>query len=190
MAASLRRTPDAFAVVCHPHPLHGGTMHNKVVYTAGACLRHSSERADDALQLPRRGRERAVATTRVAGETEDALAVIAYGRARWPGAALSLAGFSFGGVIALRAASRSRCERVVAVAPRDRPDRDRRAGAPSCPWLIVQGDADEVVDRHAAVLAWAQRCSRRRPCMLLAGAGHFFHGRLIELRERCSGSWP
>ena len=53
---------------------------------------------------------------------------------------------------------------------------------PACPWLIVQGDADDVVE-PAAVLEWAARRSPVPTVSVLPGAGHFFHGRLHELRE-------
>src|SRR5438445_587267 len=54
--------------------------------------------------------------------------------------------------------------------------------APACPWLIVQGDADEVVPPEA-VRSFAQRLSPAPELKMLAGAGHFFHGRLNELRD-------
>jgi len=117
-----------------------------------------------------------------AGETQDALAVVAYDRGRWPGAALRLAGFSFGGGVAIRAAAQAGCERLVTVAPA----LSRTAGPdfswPGCPWLIVQGDADDVVDVNevAGLAAGLTPAPVRR---MLAGAGHFFHGRLPELRD-------
>jgi alpha/beta superfamily hydrolase len=53
---------------------------------------------------------------------------------------------------------------------------------PSCPWLIVQGDADDVVE-PGAVLDWASKLSPAPAVSVLPGAGHFFHGQLHELRE-------
>jgi alpha/beta superfamily hydrolase len=55
-------------------------------------------------------------------------------------------------------------------------------GSPPCPWLIVQGDADDVIE-PSAVLEWARRQSVPPVVRLLNGAGHFFHGRLHELRQ-------
>jgi alpha/beta superfamily hydrolase len=70
---------------------------------------------------------------------------------------------------------------VVAVAPAvDRFAADE--AVPRCPWLIVQGDADEVVDPRA-VQSWAARVRPAPAVAVLAGASHFFHGRLLELRE-------
>lgn len=171
--------PARFAVVCHPHPLYGGTLDNKVVYTLARAFVElgvpsirfnfrgvggSAGRYDD-------GR----------GETEDALAVIAYGRDRWPGAAPWLAGFSFGGAIALRAAAQSQPERLVAVAPGVTRIAMEGVGSPGCPWLVVQGDADDVIE-PPAVLAWASRQTPPPVVRVLPGAGHFFHGRLHDLR--------
>ena len=116
------------------------------------------------------------------GETDDALAVIAYGRQRWPGAQLWLAGFSFGGAVALRAAARGQAQRLITVAPGISTVSVTDAEPPPCPWLIVQGDADEVVPPEA-VRSWAQRLSPAPELKMLPGASHFFHGRLNELRD-------
>jgi alpha/beta superfamily hydrolase len=183
-------TVPAFAVVCHPHPLFGGTLDNKVVYTVA--------RAFEQLGAPAiRFNFRGVAASGGSydegrGESEDALAIIRFGRQRWPGAPLWLAGFSFGGAVAARIAAAAKPERLVLVAPGitrlERADFDAaRAAQPQCPWLIVQGDADDVVP-PAAVLDWA---AARLPLpgvpaptvSVLPGAGHFFHGRINELRE-------
>jgi len=180
----------AFAVVCHPHPLFGGTLDNKVVYTVA--------RAFEQLGAPAiRFNFRGVAASGGSydegrGESEDALAIIRFGRQRWPGVPLWLAGFSFGGAVAARIAAAAEPERLVLVAPGitrlERADFDAaRAAQPQCPWLIVQGDADDVVP-PAAVLEWA---ASRQPLpgvpaptlSVLPGAGHFFHGRINELRE-------
>src|SRR5439155_960318 len=103
---------SAFAVVCHPHPLHGGTLDNKVVYTVARAL---EQLGAPAIRFNFRG----VGTSAGSydegrGETADALAVIAYGRRRWPQAALWLAGFSFGGAVAVGAAAGARSSRALA----------------------------------------------------------------------------
>jgi len=173
----------AFAVVCHPHPLHRGTMDNKVVWTlARACLQLGAP----AIRFNFRGVGASTGSYGAGrGETEDALAVIAAGRQRWPGAALWLAGFSFGGVVALRAARQQPPACLVTVAPgitRIDPD----AAPPACPWLIVQGAADDVVPADA-VIEWARGLSPAPEVALLPGAGHFFHGRINELRDVVAG---
>ena len=125
------------------------------------------------------------------GETNDALAAVAYGRERWPGAALWLAGFSFGGHVALRASRQAGGDvatRLVTVAPAF----TRYYASPSalpmpaCPWLIVQGDADEVIAPQE-VIGWAQALQPRPYLVVMPGVGHFFHGRLNELRAALLG---
>lgn len=179
------QAPTALMVVCHPHPQHGGTMNNKVVTT-----------------LARSGQSLGAATIRFnyrgvgasegsydegRGEVDDALAVIADGMQRFPGLPLWLAGFSFGGVVALRASTRtgSAPQRLVTIAPAlgrtfaDPADIPQ----PSCPWLIVQGDADEVID-GALVIDWAARIQPAPRLAVLEGCGHFFHGRLNDLQQQ------
>lgn len=179
-------TPRAFMVVCHPHPQHGGTMHNKVVTTLA--------RAAQALGVPTmrfnyRGVGRSTGSYDAGrGETDDALAVVAAGRQRWPAARLWLAGFSFGGVVALRASTRAEAgaiDRLVTVAPalgREFTD-PADIALPDCPWLIVQGDADDVID-GALVIDWAGRIGGGARLAVLPGAGHFFHGRLTDLQQQ------
>jgi alpha/beta superfamily hydrolase len=177
--------PRAFMVVCHPHPLHGGTMTNKVVTTLA--------RTAHALAVPTiRFNFRGVGASAGAfdegrGETEDVLAVVACGRQRWPQAALWLAGFSFGGVVALRASTTrgvGHLDRLVTIAPAlgSNFGSVREISVPGCPWLVVQGDADEVIDA-ALVIDWAAQLEPRPQLAVLPGVGHFFHGQLPLLQE-------
>jgi len=179
-----------FGVICHPHPLFGGTLDNKVVYTVA--------RAFHDLGLPTirfnfRGVGKSVGTFADGiGETDDALAVVAAGREKWPDAALWLGGFSFGGAVALRAAAGAHPARLVTVAPAIRRVSLEGVPAPECPWLIVQGDQDELVN-HVEVTDWAAALPRPPQIALLPGVEHFFHGRLNELRDaiaRFAGEVP
>lgn len=171
----------AVGVVCHPHPQHQGTMLNKVV--------HTLSRALNDLQIPAlRFNFRGVGASEGAyadgiGETEDVLAVAAWARQRFPGVDLWLAGFSFGAAVAIRAALATPCRQLLSVAP----PVGRMSGlladaSPECPWLLVQGTADEVVPA-GDVEAWAR--TRRLPpdLVLLPDVDHFFHGRLTLLRD-------
>lgn len=183
---ALLETPAAgvagnrFGVVCHPHPLHGGTLDNKVVYTLARAF---VELGVPSIRFNFRGVGGSAGRyDEGIGETGDALAVIAYGRERWPGASLWLAGFSFGGAVAVRAAAKAAPETLVTVAPGITRVPMTDVDSPACPWLIVQGDADDVIE-PAAVLDWAKRQSRAPTIRLMPGAGHFFHGRLHELRQ-------
>jgi uncharacterized protein len=175
----------AFGVVCHPHPLYGGTLDNKVVYTLARAFQ---EHDAPAMRFNFRGvGDSAGSYDDGRGEAADALAVIDWGRRRWPDAAVWLAGFSFGGAVAVRIAAQAKAARLVAVAPAV--DRIDPAGAarPLCPWLIVQGDADDVVP-PAAVLGWARSLEaapgvRAPQLQVLPGVGHYFHGRTSQLRD-------
>ena len=174
-------SPSAgFAVVCHPHPLHGGTMHNKVVHTvARAC----QERGMPTLRFNYRGvGSSAGSYDEGRGETQDALAVVAAGRARWPGAALTLAGFAFGAMVSLLAAAAAAPARLISVAPAVTGAEFASIARPAGSWLIVQGEADEIV-KCSEVQAFAARFQPPPQLVVLPGAVHFFHGRLPDLRD-------
>jgi hypothetical protein len=168
-----------FAVLCHPHPLHGGTMENKVVHTIARAFQeagYSSVRFNFRGVGASQGHH-----DEGRGETEDALAVIAWARRRWPAAPLALAGFSFGALIALRAAAVALPKCLVTVAPAVARTDYAQIVRPDCPWLIVQGEADQLVD-YRDVQAFAARFVPPPELKLLPGVDHFFHGRLQELR--------
>jgi uncharacterized protein len=168
------------AVICHPHPVYGGTMTNKVV--------HMLAKAFNELGVPAiRFNYRGVGASSGAydegrGETLDALAVVRWAQERFPQAQLWLGGFSFGGAIALRTAAQTQPARLVTVAPAIQRVDVTRVPMPRCPWLIVQGDNDELVNAQE-VQAWAQSLNPAPEFVLLAGVDHFFHGRLNELRD-------
>ncbi len=171
----------AVAVVCHPHPQHQGTMLNKVVHTLSRAL---SDLGIPVVRFNFRGvgaSEGAYADG--IGETEDVLAVAAWAQQRFPGAELWLAGFSFGAAVAIRAALASPCRQLISVAPPVARMAALLAGArPTCPWLLIQGEADEVV-AAADVVAWARELAPPPDLVLLPDVGHFFHGRLTLLRD-------
>jgi len=171
---------EGYALLCHPHPLHGGTMDNKVVHTLARAFR---ETGIPTLRFNFRGVGSSAGTyDHGNGETADADAVAAYGALRWPDRRLLLAGFSFGAFVALRLALERGASRLITVAPPvDLMDFSALA-APSCPWLVVQGDSDEVVDAQR-VFAWAKSCKPQPKLVVMPGVGHFFHGHLPLLRD-------
>jgi alpha/beta superfamily hydrolase len=171
--------PHGVAVICHPHPLHGGTLHNKVVHTLA---RAALELGYAVLRFNFRGvGSSAGSFDDGRGETDDALAAVAWSQARWPELPLLLAGFSFGGAVAIRAAATAMPAALITVAPAiDRVSVDAEV-LPRCPWLIVIGDADEVVD-PAALRRWAVAHASGAQLVSLPGVGHFFHGALAELQ--------
>ena len=167
-------------VVCHPHPLHGGTMQNKVVHTAARAMQEAGAAT---VRFNFRGVGRSVGLyDKGAGELEDALAVVDWARAHFGTEELWLAGFSFGSAVALQAASRdARPRRLVTIAPPVGRILTEPVARPACPWLIVQGDRDELVEAEA-VRAWAASYEPAPQLLVIGGAEHFFHGKLLELR--------
>ena len=170
----------SYAVLCHPHPLKGGTMDNKVVTTVARALR---ETGIPTVRFNFRGVGASAGVfDQGAGETADADAAASWGDRRWPGRTLVLAGFSFGGYIAWCLALERTPRYLITVAPAIQRVETASNAVPQCPWLIVQGDADEVVD-PAAVIDWVDGLRPRPKLVVLPGVGHFFHGRLSELRQ-------
>ena len=167
-------------VACHPHPLYGGTMQNKVVHTAARAMQ---EAGIATVRFNFRGVGRSAGTyDKGAGELEDALAVVDWARAHFGTDELWLAGFSFGSAVALQAASSgARPRRLVTIAPPVGRILTEPVARPGCPWLIVQGDRDELVEA-AAVRAWAASYEPPPRLLVIGGAEHFFHGKLLELR--------
>jgi len=168
--------PIGTAVVCHPHPQHGGTMDNKVVQTLARSL----------LQLGWRSVRfnfRGVGASQGGwddgvGEIDDAMAVIE--AQRDAAAPLLLAGFSFGGYVASQAALRlpdgAKAAQLVLVGP----STEKQAMSAVPPeTVVVHGEVDDVVPL-AATLAWARPQSL--PVIVLPGVGHFFHGQLGLLK--------
>lgn len=173
-------TPLGNVVVCHPHPQHGGTMHNKVAHTlARAFVRQGYA----ALRFNFRGTEGSEGEYDDGnGELDDALAAIAWMRRRDPVSTFWLAGFSFGAAIAVKAAAVTDVDGLISVAPAITRFASGLQSQPDCPWLIVQGDQDELVDIEETV-AWVDGLEPGPELLIFPDGEHFFHGRLVELRE-------
>jgi uncharacterized protein len=169
----------SYGVICHPHPLYGGTMDNKVVTTVARALQ---ETGIPTLRFNFRGVGASAGEfDQGVGETADADAVAAWGAERWPGRSLVIAGFSFGGYVALRLAQQRLPRCLITIAPAVQGFAASTA-VPHCPWLVVQGDADELVD-PSGVIDWVNTLDPKPRLVVLPGVGHFFHGRLRELRD-------
>jgi alpha/beta superfamily hydrolase len=168
------------AVVCHPHPQHGGTMHNKVVHT----LARSFVRSNFAvLRFNFRGTEGSDGVyDNGVGELDDALAAIAWMRQQQAEVPMWLAGFSFGAAIAVRAALAHDVDGLITVAPASYRFAGNLDAQPDCPWLIIQGDEDELVEIDETV-EWVDSLEPGPELLVVPGAEHFFHGRLHDLRE-------
>jgi alpha/beta superfamily hydrolase len=168
------------AVVCHPLPTEGGTMHNKVVTMAARALR---ECGATTVRFNFRGIGQSEgAFDEGAGELDDLRAVAAWARAQHPGHALWLAGFSFGAYVSLRMAAELQAGLLLSIAPPVGRSWDFGAIVhPNCPWLVIQGEADEIVDPQA-VYAWVEAQKPAPELVRMPDAGHFFHRRLMDLR--------
>jgi hypothetical protein len=186
--AMIERPPDArsdiVAVCCHPHPLYGGTMQNKVVHTmARAC----QDRNVTTVRFNFRG---VGASAGVhddgVGESDDAAVVADWARKATGASRLWSLGFSFGGFVAYRLATLRHASALVTVAPPVQRFDFTTLPVPGCPWYVAQGDADDLVD-HERVLAWTRTVSPPPEVKILPGAEHFFHGRLTELRSLLGG---
>jgi hypothetical protein len=166
-------------VVCHPHPLYGGTLDNKVAYTLAKAV---NELGGISLRFNFRGVGHSEGSfDRGLGETEDLLAVCDWFQQRYPGAPLWLAGFSFGAMVALQGQARLRPERLILVAPAVTREEFPRDIAITTPCTVVQGGQDEVIEPQQ-VADWVERQSHPVDFRWLDEAGHFFHGHLIELK--------
>lgn len=170
----------AIAIVCHPLPTEGGTMHNKVVTMTARALR---ELGIATVRFNFRGTGQSEGDFDEGnGETDDLRTVAAWVRAQRPDAALWLAGFSFGAYVTLRMAAELQPSLLVSIAPPVGRSWDFAALVPpTCPWLVIQGEADEVVDPKA-VFAWLDTLPEQPELVRMPDTSHFFHRKLMDLR--------
>ena len=168
-------TPLGTALICHPNPTQGGTIDNKVVQTLARAFIQLGWRA---VRFNFRGIGRSEgAWDEGRGEVDDALAVL---QAEHTDASpLILAGFSFGGYVASRAAQRlaEPARRLVLVGPAT--SRFDTAPVPA-DTVVIHGEVDDVVPL-SSVLDWAR--PQNLPVTVVPGVGHFFHGQLPLLKS-------
>lgn len=169
--------PVAIAVVAHPLPTMGGTMDNKIVTTLAktfaelgfATLRFNFRGVGGSEGIFDSGN----------GEVDDALAVVQHARDAFGHLPLILAGFSFGGYVAARAAQHLHpgAHKLVLVGPAV-----GRFAMPAVPHntLVIHGEHDEIIPL-AEALDWAR--PHHLPVVVLPEAGHFLHGRLQQLKQ-------
>ncbi len=168
------------AVICHPNPLQGGTNTNKVVQTAAKALSQLGFHC----YLPNlRGVGNSGGRHDYGrGETDDCVSVIDFARQKHPLAAkLVAAGFSFGGYVSLFASHQRRPDLLLLMGAAVNHYEQREPASPAdCPTLLIHGEADDVVCLQKA-LDWA--APQNLPVVVLPQASHFFHGKLILLRD-------
>lgn len=183
-AAPQESGKEAMAVICHPHPLHGGTMNNKVVTTLSKAFQLLNMQT---VRFNFRGVGKSGGSYGEGwGELQDLYAVLDWVKLLAPEAPIWLAGFSFGAYISIRAATERPVAGLVSVAPPVNHFPFNQPVSIACPWVVVQGDRDEVVPLEA-VLAWVESLDPRPELVRFPEAGHFFHGGLTELKEALVG---
>lgn len=168
------------AVVCHPLTTEGGTLHNKVVTMAARSLR---ELGATTVRFNFRGAGASAGSfDEGIGELEDLRSVVAWARAMRRGHALWLGGFSFGAYVSLRAAAELQPALLLSMAPPAGRGDFAAIPAPTMPWLVVQGEADEIVDPQT-VFAWLQKLDPPQlELVRMPDTSHFFHRKLMDLR--------
>ena len=168
------------ALVAHPHPLHGGTMDNKVVTTLAKTFTRLGMAA---FRLNFRGvGQSAGEFDQGIGETDDMLALANHARGELGKLPIMLAGFSFGGYVQTRVLKQIEAQRLVLVAPAVK---HFEVGAVPADTLVIHGEQDEVVPL-ADMLDWAR--PQNLPITVVPGAGHFFHGQLNLLAQIVANS--
>ncbi len=169
------------AFIGHPHSLQGGTMNNKVVTTL---VRVFKELGIPSLRFNFRGvgQSEGIYNGGI-GESEDMIALATSWQKEQPDSKLLFAGFSFGSYVAYRAAAQLDSILLITIAPPVHHYDYTEYNPQPTPWLIIQGDADEVVP-YSLVMNYAQQASPEIPVIEFADTGHFFHGKLIELKTK------
>ena len=175
------REPSAAVLVCHPHPLHGGTMHNKVVYRMARGLRRAGAVV---LRFNYRGVNRSEGKyDNGAGEIEDARAALQVLRSRYPELPFSLAGFSFGSRIILKLGCQTRdASSLIAVGfPASYQD-SAELGRCDVPRIFIESTNDEFCS-IPAMESYFGRLTGPKELIWVEARDHFFAGALDEFEQ-------
>ena len=171
-------TPRGIALIAHPHPLYGGTLENKVVQTLASTF---AELDCVALRMNFRGvGESQGKHDEGNGETDDMLFLADYAKREFGEVPIFLAGFSFGGFVQTRVATKLDITKLVLIAPAAgrfdvadvKPDT-----------LVIHGEQDDTVPLKA-IMDWAR--PQNLPIVVIPGADHFFHKRLHLIKQLVS----
>jgi alpha/beta superfamily hydrolase len=170
---------DYIGVICHPHPLYGGTMNNKVVTTLARTFKDLNM---DCIRFNYRGVGQSEGKyDHGNGETDDALFLIEWVRQQYPHKKIWLAGFSFGAYVSLRASVQTPVRQLISIAPAVN-HADFSGLHPHCPWLVVIAEKDAVVPA-IDIRQWVNTLQPAPEVLSFSDASHFFDGQLISLRE-------
>ncbi len=181
----------AIAFICHPHPLFQGTMNNKVIYTLAKTYR---ELGIPSIRFNFRGVGSSEGSYAEAlGETDDLLAVIEFAKKHFPKHPLLLNGFSFGSFVAYRACTmlqqKENIKFLLTIAPPVHHFDFQSLPEIKCPWLVLQGEADEVVPKED-VYQWIASLTKPPVLIKFPEVGHFFHGQLVRLQQTIIDNFP
>ncbi len=173
-----RAAPRGIALIAHPHPLHGGTLDNKVVQTLASTF---AELDCVALRMNFRGIGQSQGEyDEGSGETNDMLFLADYAKREFGELPIFLAGFSFGGFVQTRVATKLDIYKLILIAPAAgrfdvaevKPDT-----------LVIHGELDETVPLKD-IMDWAR--PQHLPIVVIPGADHFFHRRLHLIKQLVS----
>ncbi|WP_339664076.1 alpha/beta fold hydrolase [uncultured Psychrobacter sp.] len=181
---------DTVALLCHPNPLFDGTMNNKVVTTM---YRFARDNGMHVVRLNFRGVGQSTGEHDYAdGEVVDAMTVLQWIAEQTPARKLWLGGFSFGGYVTARVAEQVlvsphiwglgdfEISKIALIAPSVEKNDSSDIDLPADKTFEIYGNADEVIDPDN-MQEFADRLGI--PVSVVNGAGHFFHGRLSELKK-------
>ncbi len=167
-------------LVCHPHPLYGGTMHNKVVFKAAQTLQALNI---PALRFNFRGVGHSTGTyDEGRGEMDDARFALEFLSRRYPGVPVIIAGFSFGSWVGLRVGTTD--DRVQAMIGLGVPARMFDGNTlQDChkPKLFIHGTEDDQAP-YPLTKSWFEEVPAPKSLVAIQGADHFFQGRLDEVQ--------
>ena len=166
-------------IIGHPHSLQGGTMNNKVVTTLARVFK---ELGIASIRFNFRGVGHSAGEYDAGmGESVDMLALATDYQQAYPGVQLIFAGFSFGSYVAYRAAAKCPHALLISIAPPVHHYDFNEFPVSTAPWIIIQGDADEVVPVET-VRDFVRDHAPSATYLEFSDTGHFFHGKLIELK--------
>jgi len=179
---------QGIGIICHPHPLYGGSLSNKVVHIISNTF---NEMGIHTLRFNFRGVGHSRGRfDKGVGEVEDLKAAHAWMRQRYPELPLWLAGFSFGSYVALKAQQELAPQRLLIVAPPVAMFEFENAATPKMPWMVIQGAKDEVSSPDRVSVWVGQQQSNPPQYVWMGDADHFFHGKLSKLRDCVMNQWP
>ncbi len=173
-------------IISHPHPLYGGAMTNKVIYILAKSF---SELGAITVRFNFRGVGKSEGKYNDGiGEAEDLQLIAAECRKWRPQAPIWLAGFSFGSYVTIRAQALIKAERLLLVAPPVSMYPFDELAEVTVPWVVIQGGQDEVISAQA-VKDWVAERPNPPQFIWIDEAGHFFHGKLNEIKELLCKAW-